>query len=53
MYDYIAITGENIRYIDMFEFPGISEDEQRAWEEEIYSKFPLVTPPEKSLVQEK
>ena len=52
MYDYIAITGENIRYIDMFKFPGISEDEQRAWEEEIYSKFPLVTSPEKSLVQE-
>ena len=41
MYDYIAQSGD-VSYIDIVFAPNLSEEEHKAWEEEILAKFPLM-----------
>ncbi|MCR5804467.1 MAG: hypothetical protein K6G47_09390 [Clostridia bacterium] len=45
MYDYIAQTGSDIEKIEVLGVGQIDNDEQKEWEDEIYSKFPLMTKP--------
>ena len=45
MYDYIAQTGSDIEKIEILGAGQIDDDKQKEWEDEIYSKFPLMTKP--------
>ena len=45
MYDYIAQTGSDIENIEILGAGQIDDDKQKEWEDEIYSKFPLMTKP--------
>lgn len=41
MYDYISQSGD-VRYVDIISMKSLSDEEEKAWEEEILAKFPLI-----------